>query len=245
MHVEDALCKLIDRLHVVDLLPQEMGWVQVEAEALRRNLGEHPSPDGRRDRKILAPRPLIAGEKHGAVLYGNPHLLRFREAHELRPHRSELPEVLFKRPCGIPANERIHDIHAKTGGRRDHFLQVFAIVRRGLFVRIQRVGIVAQPRNRDLFLREVRPHAGRLRCPQGVNVHVRHPRIPPLRLSVRPAHQLHAGETFIRREGDDFLEAQLGKDGAHETQLHHGTCSFLTRAPRRPYPCWRELSHRG
>src|SRR5262249_24764531 len=66
--VEEAVAELAQRREVVDVQPDAVRRVEVQPEALARDLLEHAAPDRGRVGQVLAARPLVAGEEHRTVL---------------------------------------------------------------------------------------------------------------------------------------------------------------------------------
>ena len=70
--------KIGQGLGIVNLQPDQVRRVVVEAEMVAGNRFEHPSPDGGRKSQVLPTRPLIVGEKHGAVFDADADIVLFR-----------------------------------------------------------------------------------------------------------------------------------------------------------------------
>src|SRR5438874_1181345 len=66
VHVEDAVAEVIRDPHIVNHLPDQVRWVEIEAEVRVRDDLPHLPPDGRRGRQVVTTRPFVVGEDHWA-----------------------------------------------------------------------------------------------------------------------------------------------------------------------------------
>ena len=94
MHMVKAMAVVMDRLNRIHHLPDHMRRVVVESKVRRRYDLEHPVPDRRRCGEILAPRPFIHREVHGAVLDADADIVRFRKLYHRWPYPPESFHVL-------------------------------------------------------------------------------------------------------------------------------------------------------
>ena len=94
VHMKKTVGEGSQRTQVVHLLPDHMRRIEIQPEPVAGNVLEHAAPDGRTVRKILAPRPFVLREKHGAVLDCNAHVVLLCKGHKRLPH-SQKPGPLL------------------------------------------------------------------------------------------------------------------------------------------------------
>ncbi len=93
-------------------------------------------------------------------------------------------------------------------------------------VGVERVGIIAQSGDGQRELGQQAANPARFLVGEMADIDVGDAGIAAVGLAGRPAHQLHAGEPFSGREGQDFFQAQISEDGADESQLHDAPSLF-------------------
>jgi hypothetical protein len=94
MDMENALAELVHRTRDINELPHEMRGVEVQTEILIWDDVEHSPPVCRIVGKVVAPRPFVARENHGAVFDCYPDTLIAGEMDKVGPHSCEDVEVL-------------------------------------------------------------------------------------------------------------------------------------------------------
>ena len=109
----------------------------------------------------------------------------------------------------------------------------------------ERVGVVAQARDRHLVDRQqVLDLLDRVHRQVG-HVDVRDPGIPPLGLAGRPAHQLDAREPRLVGEAQDLLERVLRQDRRDESEFHgHASQEIMRTDPTELEPTERRRRSR-
>ena len=122
--VEDAGGVVVDDALVVDLEPDEMRRIEVEAEALGRDRLEHLVPHGGRVGDVLAARPFVPAEDHRAVLDRDLHAALLGVADERRPDRTEALEVLGQRERPGRRRRTYRRCRRRARGSVDHLAQM-------------------------------------------------------------------------------------------------------------------------
>ena len=124
VHVDDALPEFVDRFDVVHELPDHMRGVVVQPEAGRGDLLEHAAPQGGRGRQVLAARPFVCAEVHGAVFDADGDATLLCMSNNGGPNLAKAFEIRLDACPVIPTDEGIDMLQAQLIGAVDHLLQV-------------------------------------------------------------------------------------------------------------------------
>src|SRR5262249_27897170 len=177
------------------------------------------APHLRALRQVLAPRPLVFGEQHRAVLDTDLDAALLGQLHDGLPGSAKAFPVVVDRAGPIAADEAVHHWNAEQVRGFDNLADM---ARAGLcFGRVgaERVGVVAESADGEtgcghFFLDRLRPGAIEPR-----DIEVSYAGITPFRLPGGPAHQLHALVSGRCGEGEDFIESEIGKYRAYESEF--------------------------
>src|SRR5262245_16534156 len=120
----------------------------------------------------------------------------------------------------ITAYEGVDDADIEPRRRADDFQQMADYLLAMLFVRMQRVRIVAEAGDLYAMLVDQIADAADFFVAETRDVDVRHAGVTPIGAARRPAHQLDAAKTLVGGEGQNLVEIHVGQDGADETELH-------------------------
>ena len=204
--MDDLCAELADGASRVNVLPDKVRRVEIEAQVRARDGLEHRRPQGRRRGEVGAARPFIQCEQHGAVFDAERDAFPLRVLDDVRPDRQEQGPVASNGFGGIAAHESVDDADTDTRSRADDLFQVLdhaaAMVRIGM----ERIGIIAEPGDRHAGPIYQLQHARRLIVIDLGYVQMTDPGVAPIGFARRPAHQLNAGEPFVGGEGHDFFE---------------------------------------
>src|SRR5438034_9144660 len=147
VHVEDAGAEVVHNAHVVDHLPDEVRWIEIEAEVRVRDNLPHPPPDGGGRCQVVSTRPLVVGEDHRAVLDGDLYAMIGGKLHERRPDLFKLTAVLLNRLVPVTPDEGPNDGHVQHLGGDDDFLQVISHHRPVVRIGVKGIGVVSERRD--------------------------------------------------------------------------------------------------
>ena len=212
MDVENPIFKLIDRLDIVHKLPDEVGWVIIDAEIAAGDDLEHTPPKRRGVKEVLPAGPLVRAKEHGAVLNGNTHLFLLRIADNLRPHLGKQFQILLRGLTLVPSNEGGDHIDSQPVGRVDQPVEVLNIRPAFFQIRVKRVRIKGQGGYFHLLFPANPLYIGLLAGVQVRNIQMAYARIPALRLALGPARQLHALEPVFTGKIHDLFKIVILKD---------------------------------
>jgi hypothetical protein len=221
MHVEDPIGEVVDGALVVDHQPDEVRRVEVQAEPLVGDRGEHLVPDRRRPREVVAAGPLVVREDHRAVLDRDPYAVTRCVRDELRPHGTEPLEVLRQRAVLVVADERADGRDAEPRCGVDDLPQVTVHLCAMRVVGVEVVRVVRERRDLEPVPVEEVSHLARV---ERVDVDVRHAGVaPPLARARRPARDLQRPEAVFRAPARDLLQRQLRERRRQQAELHVST----------------------
>ena len=197
-----------------------MGGIIVDAEVFGRQKLKNPAPDRRRGHEILAARPLILAEQHGAVFDGDFYAQLLGQRDDRRPHFLDERQILLDGLRLVAADERRDHVDAQLVAGADHIFQMLNDAGTFFKVAVQRVGIVGERGNFNLSFLAVIQDVGRLFVAQAVYVDVADARVAALRPALRPAGDLHAGKAHFACRIDHFFKGPAIQNGADKTQFH-------------------------
>ena len=210
VNVEQLVGEIAHRLEIVHVLPDHVRGIVVEAEVIAGNVGEHAPPYLRRMGQVLAARPFVLREGHGAVLDADLDVAVLGKADKRRPDFEEAGPVVIDRFGPVAADEAVHDTDAEQVGGRDH---LFDVVDAGLGlvgVGGQRVGIVAERADGDAGGGDEGIDFVGVGLGEADDVDVGDAGVAALRLARGPAHQLDGGKAIGRGELDDLFQREVG-----------------------------------
>src|SRR6478735_588016 len=234
--VEEPRGVVADDALVVDPEPNEMGRVEVEAEAGRRDDREHLVPDGRCRGQVGAAGPLVPAEDHRAVLDRDAHAFPFGVRDEPRPHLPELAEVVRDVLRRVAPDERADRGHAEPRRCVHHLPQVGIRVAPFARVGMEVVRVVGERGDLEPVPVEDVAHLAHV---EPGDVDVRDPGVAAALASRRgPARDLEHLEPVGGRPRRDALETHAREGSRQETKLQAGTStqrrSALDRAIASP-----------
>ena len=140
--------------------------------------------------------------------------------HDLRPNFQAQRPVGLERAGRIAANEGVDQTHIQTRRGRNHFFQVLDHNAAMSGIGIERIGVVAETGDANAKLANQLADPARALVVELSDVNVRYASIAPVGTTRRPAHQLHAIETFVPGEGEDLLQTKVAEDGTLECPWH-------------------------
>ena len=146
MHMKDAVAELVQRLDAIDLLPDQVRGIVVQAETGAGNVVKHPPPDSGAVGQILPARPFVPREQHRAVLDGDANGVRFGQLDQRPPDFQKPGPIVVDGSRPVAADERVHDADAQQPRGGDHLLEVLQAHPGFGLVGGQQVRIIAQVR---------------------------------------------------------------------------------------------------
>ena len=220
MYVENLVFELVKRLHIVDLLPDEVGGIVVDAQIRGGQNLENAAPDRRRGHQVLSARPLILAEEHGAVFDGDFDAQFLGQRDDRRPDFLDELQILLDGFRLIAADKRRNHVYAELVAGADHVFQVRDDGSALFQITVQRVGVVGEGRDFHLARLAVIEDVSGLFVAQVIRVDMAHARIAALRFALRPAGDFHAGKAHFACRIDHFLKRPAIQNGADKAQFH-------------------------
>src|SRR5436190_9367969 len=152
MHMHDALAEFTNATHIIYLLPDQVRRVVVESQVRTGNGLENRLPESRGGCQVLSARPFVLTEQHRAVFQANLHALALGFVNDIGPDTLKDRPVRFDRFRGIPTDESVDYADVQPGRRPDYFLEMIGHDAPMFRIRIERIGIITQPREGDTGL---------------------------------------------------------------------------------------------
>src|SRR5271165_5537673 len=78
VEMDNLFAKIADAADGVDVLPYQMGWIEIQSKMWTVDGVEHGGPHGRRRGEISAAWPFIFRKQHGTIFDADRHTLFFR-----------------------------------------------------------------------------------------------------------------------------------------------------------------------
>ncbi len=149
VNMEHLVFELVDRRNGVDKRPDQVRGVVVHPETAAGDIVEESAPHLRANKEVLAARPLVLREEHGAILDANTKASVLRLLHDRPPYVQDGPPLLINHLLGMPTDEGIDLLDSQSLGGGHHLAKVRSRNLSLLFGRRERIGVVAETGNRN------------------------------------------------------------------------------------------------
>lgn len=147
--VDDLFAELAECACAVDLLPDEVGGIEVESDGHGGERLEEAPPDGGVEGDVFSAGPFVLAEEHGAMFDADLHIVRLGEFEDGRPDLGDHLEVLLDGFLPVATDEGVDDFDSAEGCGLNELFEVggdeFAVCGVG----VERVGVVAESGDGD------------------------------------------------------------------------------------------------
>ena len=218
--MENPVAEFIDWLDIVHHLPYKMAGVIIDAEIPAGYDIKKRSPKRRRGKQILASRPLLRAEQHGAVLNRNFYIVLLCIPYDRRPYLPERFKVFLHTFCLFPSDEGCDQAHSQFLGETYDLLQMGNGCFPFLQIAVHCIGIICQGAYGNSCPAAYFLNMLHISMAGIVYIDVAYPCVPPFRFSVRPACGFN---TLIPHPGSSFhhfLKCPSIQDSAYKPYLH-------------------------